>query len=127
MQNIECQTLNAKTASAQHASASKRLDRLAWLLDSAIRLPGGFRIGLDGIIGLVPGIGDLVGTALSSYLVVEAARLKLPFRLLARMAMNVLIELVVGVIPIVGDIFDFAFKANLRNMRILNEYLSKNT
>ncbi|GGB43006.1 hypothetical protein GCM10011502_15430 [Oceanisphaera marina] len=127
MQNIECQTLSAKTASAQHASASKRLDRLAWLLDSAIRLPGGFRIGLDGIIGLVPGIGDLVGTALSSYLVVEAARLKLPFRLLARMAMNVLIELVVGVIPIVGDIFDFAFKANLRNMRILNEYLSKNT
>lgn len=117
--------MSAKAASTQHVAASKRLNRLAWLLDSAIRLPGGFRVGLDGIIGLVPGIGDLVGAALSSYLVVEAARLKLPFRLLARMAMNVLIELVVGVIPIVGDIFDFAFKANLRNMQLMNEYLSK--
>lgn len=116
----------ASAAGSPHAAVSKRLDRLAWLLDSAIRLPGGFRIGVDGIIGLVPGMGDLVGAALSSYLVVEAARLKLPFRLLARMTMNILIELVVGVIPIVGDIFDFAFKANLRNMRILNEYLSKN-
>ncbi|MGB5853652.1 MAG: DUF4112 domain-containing protein [Oceanisphaera sp.] len=118
--------MNAQTGSHSHASASKRLNRLAWILDSAIRLPGGFRIGLDGIIGLVPGIGDLVGAAMSSYIVVEAARLKAPFRVLARMGLNVLIELVVGIVPIFGDIFDFAFKANLRNMRILNEYLSKN-
>lgn len=115
--------MNAKAADQ---AASKRLERLAWILDSAVRLPGGFRVGVDGIIGLVPGIGDLVGAALSSYIVVEAARLKLPFRVLARMAMNVLIELVVGIVPIVGDIFDFAFKANLRNVRLLNEYLSKN-
>lgn len=104
----------------------KRLEKLAWLLDSSIRLPGGFRVGLDGIIGLIPGIGDLVGAALSSYIVLEAAKLKLPFRLLARMTLNILIELVIGIVPIFGDMFDFAFKANLRNVRILNAHLSKN-
>ena len=116
---------NPNAANSNHAAISKRLARLAWVLDSAIRLPGGFRVGLDGIIGLIPGIGDLAGAVLSSYIVVEAARLKVPFRVLARMAMNILIELVVGIVPIVGDMFDFAFKANLRNARLLNEYLSK--
>ncbi|WP_417616902.1 DUF4112 domain-containing protein [Oceanisphaera sp.] len=119
--------MNAKTTHYSQAAASKRLERVAWILDSAVRLPGGFRVGLDGIIGLVPGIGDLIGAALSSYIVVEAARLKLPLRVLARMAMNVLIELVVGIIPLFGDLFDFAFKANVRNVRLLNEYLRKNT
>lgn len=116
---------NSNAINNGHAATSKRLARLAWMLDSSIRLPGGFRVGLDGIIGLIPGIGDLIGAGLSSYIVVEAARLKVPFRVLARMGLNVLIELVVGIVPIFGDIFDFAFKANLRNVRLLNEYLSK--
>jgi hypothetical protein len=107
------------------AAAIRRLDRFAWLLDSAIRLPGGFRIGLDGIIGLVPGLGDLAAAGLSSYIILEAARMKLPGRVLVRMGLNVLLELVVGIIPIFGDLFDFAFKANRRNVRLLNEYLVK--
>lgn len=100
----------------------KRLEILAWLLDSAIRLPGGFRVGLDGIIGLIPGVGDLIGAVLSSYIVWVAAKAKLPFLLLMRMTLNIFIELIIGVVPLFGDAFDFAFKANLRNVRILNNY-----
>ena len=99
-----------------------KLDRLAWLLDSAIRLPGGFRIGLDGIIGLVPGVGDLTGAVFSGYILLQAARMKLPFTLLARIGFNILLELVIGSIPILGDLFDFAFKANKRNVRLMNKY-----
>ena len=117
---------NSNTHSDNHHQVSKRLEKLAWLLDSSIRLPGGFRVGLDGIIGLIPGVGDLIGAALSSYIVLVAIKLKLPFRILARMTLNILIDLVVGIVPIFGDIFDFSFKANLRNVRLLNAYLSKN-
>ncbi len=109
----------------RHSATIRRLDRFAWLLDSAVRLPGGFRVGLDGIIGLVPGIGDLAGAGLSSYIILEAARMKLPAGVLARMGLNVLLELAVGIIPLFGDLFDFAFKANRRNVRLLNEYLAK--
>lgn len=123
---MKAKSANSNAVNNAQAATSKRLARLAWMLDSSIRLPGGFRVGLDGIIGLIPGVGDLIGAGLSSYIVVEAARLKVPFRVLARMGLNVLIELVVGIVPIFGDIFDFAFKANLRNVRLLNEYLGKN-
>ncbi len=105
--------------------ARSRLRRLAWLLDSSIRLPGGFRIGADGLIGLVPGIGDLVGSALSSYIVVEAARLGAPASVLLRMLVNVALETVVGVIPVVGDLFDMAFKANQRNVALLDAWLDQ--
>lgn len=123
---MSAQQANGQSQTDDSQRRRKRLEKLAWLLDSSIRLPGGFRVGLDGIIGLIPGIGDLVGAALSSYIVLEAAKLKLPFRLLARMTLNILIELVIGIVPIFGDMFDFAFKANLRNVRILNAHLSKN-
>ena len=96
---------------------------LARLLDSSIRLPGGFRIGLDGIIGLLPGIGDAVGTALSGYLIVLAARAGTPKSILIRMVYNVALESIVGVIPVVGDLFDFAWKANERNLALFSDYL----
>ena len=100
-----------------------RLKRLAWLLDSAIRIPGtSFRIGLDGLIGLIPGIGDLVAGAASSYILLHAVRLGAPMAITLRMAMNILFEAVIGVIPVVGDIFDFAFKANLRNVQLLLDF-----
>jgi hypothetical protein len=96
---------------------------LAWWLDSAIVVPGTrFRIGLDALIGLVPGIGDLVGTALSAYIVAAAAKRGLPPAVLVRMALNVGIEAVVGVIPILGDLFDAAWKANQRNVGLLRQY-----
>ncbi|MDZ7783979.1 MAG: DUF4112 domain-containing protein [Halioglobus sp.] len=96
-----------------------RLKRLARTLDSSIVLPGGYRIGLDGFIGLVPVAGDLVGAALSTYIIFESARLGASMWLLVRMMFNVLLETAVGVIPVLGDLFDFAWKANDRNVALL--------
>ena len=96
-----------------------RVHRLGWWLDESIRLPGGFRIGLDGIVGLIPGIGDVIGLALSSVIVLDAGRRGVPPSILLRMAANVLIEMVIGSIPLIGDVFDFVWKANTRNLRLL--------
>ncbi len=102
----------------------ERLRQLAWLLDSSIPVPGTrFTIGLDALIGLFPFLGDLVGVLLSSYVVGEAARLGAPRSVLMRMAANVGIEGVVGVVPFAGDVFDAAFKANQRNVRLLESWL----
>ena len=102
----------------------ERLARLAWLLDSSIPIPGTrFTIGLDALIGLVPVVGDLVGVLLSSYIVREAAALGVGRSILARMAVNVAVEGIVGMIPFAGDVFDAAFKANQRNVRLLNAWL----
>lgn len=104
-------------------STKTHLDRLAWLLDSSIRVPGTqFRIGLDGLIGLVPGFGDAAGGVVSSYIIAHAARMGVPKSTLIRMAFNVLIESLVGLIPVVGDLFDFAWKANRRNVLLLQQY-----
>src|SRR5690349_1135193 len=92
--------------------ANARVRRLGWLLDSSIPLPGGFRIGIDGLVGLIPGVGDVAGAVMSSYLIYEARRMNAPHSLLLRMVGNVLAEAVVGSIPFAGDVFDFAFKAN---------------
>jgi hypothetical protein len=102
----------------------ERLNHLAWLLDSSIRVPGtGFTIGLDALIGLVPVVGDLVGVFLSGYIVREAAALGVPRSMLLRMAFNVALEGLVGMIPLAGDVFDAAYKANQRNVRLLNAWL----
>ena len=89
------------------------------LLDQCIVLPGGFRIGIDPIIGLVPGIGDLLSTALSLYLVYQGALLGLRKRILLRMIGNVAIEALVGTFPVLGDVFDAVWKANMRNLRLI--------
>lgn len=108
---------------ASQASGAGELRRLAWLLDDAIRLPGGYRIGLDGIVGLVPGIGDALGLAASAYIIVRAKGLGVPRIVLTRMIGNVALEFVIGVIPLLGDLFDFAFKANRRNLALMEQYL----
>lgn len=106
-----------------HAASRKRLRQLAWLLDSSIGLPGTrFRIGLDGLIGLIPGVGDAIGALLSSYILAEAARLNVPKTVILQMGLNVLVDTVLGIIPILGDFFDMAWKANLRNIKLLEAY-----
>ena len=101
-----------------------RLRRLGYLLDNSIPVPGtGFRFGLDTVIGLVPGIGDLVGGALSLYIVVEAARLGVPKALLLRMGYNVAVDALVGSVPVLGDFFDAGYKANLRNLALVQEHV----
>lgn len=99
-----------------------RLRRMAWLMDSSIRLPGGFRIGIDGLAGLIPGIGDVFAAGVSSYILLEAARMKLPVSVLLRMGMNVAVDLLLGAIPVLGDVFDFAFKVNERNVGLIAAY-----
>ncbi len=102
----------------------KRLNRLAWFLDNSLPVPGtDYRIGVDAVIGLIPGIGDAVGTVLSSYILGEAARMGVPKKILLRMAYNVAIESIIGMIPFVGDVFDMAWKANLRNVQLIEAYM----
>jgi len=103
-----------------------RLRRLAWLLDSSIPIPGTrFTIGLEALVGLVPFIGDLVGVAFSIVILAESARLGVGKRILARMALNVALEGLVGLVPLAGDVFDAAWKANQRNVRLLNKWLAR--
>jgi hypothetical protein len=108
----------------EHDDAERRLRRLAWLLDNSISLPGDVRIGLDPLIGLVPGIGDLIGVALSSYIIAVAAKLGAPRSLLLRMGLNVGVEAIVGAVPLLGDVFDAYWKANYRNVGLLEDYLA---
>ena len=96
-----------------------QLRKLARLLDSAIPLPGGYRIGLDGIIGLIPGVGDALTASAAAYIVIRAAQMGASTATLVRMIFNVLLELVVGAVPVIGDLFDFAWKANNRNIELL--------
>lgn len=104
------------------SAAVRRLDSLAWLLDDSIPIPGtGRRVGVDAVIGLVPGVGDAAGALLSGYIVVRAAALGAPFAVLMRMVLNVGIEGIVGSIPLLGDLFDAAWKANDRNVRLLHQ------
>jgi hypothetical protein len=114
--------------SAVHSNEEQisRLRRLAWLLDSSIPVPGTrFSVGLDALIGLVPFIGDFLGVAFSAVILLEAARLGVGKRILARMALNVALEGLVGLVPLAGDVFDAAWKANQRNVRLLNEWLAR--
>src|SRR5512138_3960022 len=100
----------------------RRLKSLAWLLDESIRLPGGWRIGVDALIGLIPGIGDAVGALLSAYIINEARALGAPRSVLLRMSWNVMIDTIVGAVPFFGDIFDAAHKANSKNLALLERY-----
>lgn len=120
-------TSATKNAAAGASRPRDDLERLAWLLDSSIRLPGGYRIGLDGLLGLIPGFGDAAGALLSLYIVVRASRFGLPRSVLARMLLNVGAEAVVGAVPVLGDLFDFAFKANQRNVALLRRFAAEPT
>jgi Domain of unknown function (DUF4112) len=96
---------------------------LAYLMDGAIPI-GRWSIGLDPLIGLLPGIGDLIGALISMVIVVLAVRAGVPRIAIARMMLNITIDTVIGSIPVVGDAFDFAYKSNLKNLRIYEESLN---
>ena len=103
-----------------------RLDALASLLDTAFFIPGtNIRFGVDALIGLVPGIGDAVTTAMSLYIVHEARELGVPRHLVVRMLMNVALDSVVGAVPLLGDAFDVMWRANRRNMALLQKHLDR--
>src|SRR5690606_19451220 len=100
----------------------RRLRSLAWFLDNSIPLPGGWRIGVDALIGLIPGIGDAVGAIVSAYIINEARALGAPRSVLLRMSWNVMLDTILGAIPFAGDIFDAAYKSNMKNLALLERY-----
>jgi hypothetical protein len=109
---------------AERDSRLEQLRRLAWLLDSSIPIPGtSLSIGLEALIGLIPGLGDLIGVVLSSYILREAHAMGVSKGVLARMALNIAVEGVAGAMPVAGDVFDAAWKANQRNVRLLNAWV----
>jgi hypothetical protein len=112
--------------SDEQRAVRERLKFLAWLLDSSIPIPGTpFTVGLDAIVGLFPFVGDLIGVLVSSYIVSEANRLGVGRAVLARMAFNVAVEGVIGIVPLFGDIFDAGWKANQRNVRLLDAWAER--
>ena len=104
----------------------EKLNRLAWLMDNSFRIPGTqMRFGLDGLIGLIPGLGDAVGAIISSHILTQAAQMGAPKSLLLKMAFNIGLDAVLGIIPVVGDVSDFIWKANQRNVQLLNDYVEE--
>jgi uncharacterized protein DUF4112 len=103
-----------------------RLEAVAKLLDVAFIVPGTkIRYGIDGVIGLIPVVGDLIATAFSLWLVREARALGAPWYVTARMLGNVAVQGVVGAVPVAGDAFDVLFRANMRNARLLRRWLDR--
>ena len=106
------------------ASRTKRVRVLAQLLDSSIPVPGtSWKIGFDPIIGLIPGIGDLIGAVMSGYIILEAVRADVPAVTLVRMLVNVGIDTLLGAVPALGDVFDAAWKSNIMNVALLERHL----
>jgi hypothetical protein len=104
----------------------ERLRRLAVLLDDSIPIPGtNYRIGVEAILGLLPGAGDLAGGAFSLYILLQAARMGVPRPLLVRMGTNLIVDVVVGAVPVLGDLFDAGFKANMRNLALLEQHVNR--
>ncbi len=109
---------------AKRLATLNRIRKLSRLMDTYICIPlTGFHIGLDPIIGLVPGAGDLVSTAFSAYIIFLATRFGIPRQDLAKMIFNVGLEAFVGIVPLVGDLFDAFYKSNIRNLAILEQHL----
>jgi hypothetical protein len=102
------------------------LELLAHWLDTRFRIPGtGIRFGLDSLLGLVPGVGDAATTLPAAYMLYRAHRLGVPRSMLARMGWNVAMDLAIGAIPVVGDLFDLGFKANRRNVELLRQHFGQ--
>jgi hypothetical protein len=115
-----------KAAGPTRADSVRRMEAVAHVLDTAFLIPGtNQRVGIDAIIGVVPGIGDAVTTLLSTYVIWEARQLGLPRVAIARMLANLAVHASVGTIPVIGDVFDAFFRVNQRNMRIVRAQLAR--
>ncbi len=120
------QPADTDRTAARRQAARRRLVLLTQLLDNAVEVPLlRTRVGLDALLGLVPGIGDLVSGALGLYLVMEARELGASRWLQARMIGNLLVDAAVGAVPVAGDLFDIYFKAHLRNLKLLQKALGE--
>ena len=102
----------------------EQVRRLSRLMDTSFTLPGGFKVGWDAILGLIPGFGDGAGAVVSAYIVLQAVRMGAPSEVLMRMIGNVAVEAIVGAVPVLGDVFDAAWRSNVRNVTLLEQHLN---
>ena len=107
------------------ADVERGLDQLSRLMDGLFRIPGtGWRVGLDALVGLIPGVGDFATTAVSFYILAAGVRYRVPKATLLRMAANVGVDYLLGAVPVVGDLFDAAWKSNQMNVELLRQRAS---
>ncbi|NLY58283.1 MAG: DUF4112 domain-containing protein [Gammaproteobacteria bacterium] len=118
--------MNPTPSDAQQRAILARLERFSRFTDNSIGLPfTRFRIGVEPLIGLIPGIGDLAGLAMSGYVLLEAQRAGVSSKVKRQMLRNIGIDFIGGLVPVFGDAFDAVFKANMRNTRLLRDYLNQ--
>jgi hypothetical protein len=123
---LKDQPRGSERSPLERDQALQGLRTLARLMDDALAVPGtGLRVGLDALLGLIPGVGDLAGAAVSGYVLLVGARLGAPLPVLLRMLLNIGVDAVVGAVPLLGDLFDLGWKANRRNLVLLERYLER--
>ncbi|MEG5138537.1 MULTISPECIES: DUF4112 domain-containing protein [unclassified Microcoleus] len=124
MSRSPIQTPATNTLNKSQIASLRRLRRISHLLDNAIPIPGTrYRIGLDPILGLIPGGGDLIGSIFAGYVVFKSAQLGVPQETLIQMAAHIVFDTVAGTVPVAGDLFDVAWKANVKNIELLDAHL----
>lgn len=121
------QPIRGRVVDDRRDRALAEVEAMAWLLDNSIPVPltGGRRFGLDALIGFVPGIGDLVGGMLGLIVVWRGSRMGLPGIVVARMLLNAVVDMLIGAIPVLGDIFDLWFKGSTRNLNLMRGHLER--
>ncbi len=118
------QNSSINTANKSQAASLRRLRQISHLLDNAIPIPGTkYRIGLDPILGLIPGGGDLIGSVFAGYVVFKSAQMGVPQETLVQMAANIVFDTVAGTVPVAGDLLDVGWKANVKNIELLDAHL----
>jgi hypothetical protein len=124
MSRSPIQNSPTNTPSNSHVASLRRLRRISHVLDNAIPIPGTkYRIGLDPILGLIPGGGDLIGSIFAGYVVFKSAQMGVPQETLVQMAANIVFDTVAGTVPVAGDLLDVGWKANVKNIELLDAHL----
>ncbi len=120
--SINGEVIGASRRDRFHA-AERRIERVTHALDELVGIPGtSVRVGLDPIVGLVPVVGDVISGIVGAWVIAEAARFGIPRIVLARMVVNLLVDLAIGAIPFLGDLYDFAFRSNSRNLALFRRH-----
>ena len=124
MSRSPIQNSSPNTPSPSHIASLRRLRRISHLLDNAIPIPGTkYRIGLDPILGLIPGGGDLISSIFAGYVVFKSAQMGVPQETLVKMATNIVFDTFAGTVPVAGDLLDVTWKANVKNIELLDAHL----